>query len=121
MKVHNVQHSYRLVEKGRVYRNWVGKLRNVKFIGSPSTSVFSLLYFDRKMACICNCCTLLRNCLFEHINSLQVYELTRMCSPLHLNADFTINLCCTPLVCTFVNVQCTGDLSSTALFTQTHF
>ena len=41
-----------------------------------------------------------QNRLFEHINSLQCYGLTRRCSPLPLCGVFTIDLCCVHLVST---------------------
>ena len=41
-----------------------------------------------------------RNCLFECINSLQCYELTRRFSHLLLYPGFTIDLCYVPLVWT---------------------
>ena len=46
-----------------------------------------------------------RNCLFERINSLQCYELTRRCSHLLLFTDFSIDLCSAPLVCTLYMVN----------------
>ena len=42
-----------------------------------------------------------RNCLLERINNFQCYELTRRCSHFLLYIDFTIDLCCVPLICTF--------------------
>ena len=41
-----------------------------------------------------------QNRLFEHINSLQCYELTKRCSHLLLFIDFTIDLCCATSACT---------------------
>ena len=43
-------------------------------------------------------CLLSRNCLFEGINSLQCHELTSRCNHLILHVDFTIDLCCIPLM-----------------------
>ena len=40
------------------------------------------------------------DCLFERINSLQCYELTRRCSHLLLYIDFTNEFCCAPLIST---------------------